>query len=165
MALNQQVQQFPVLFCYWVVKNFQVVDTGQEQEQLVITAPEVKDLNCQNCVFIRLKFSCRSAASRKVEMPLHSMEVSWSSGEISESDWQWNDVTQWESSWVSSLLDIPTYWGSDTFWQRFNTNAAVLPNSWSWTIAGRLDSMTPKSELLQSIVCSMFCISNSILKL
>ena len=78
-----------------------------------------------------------------------------------------HDVPQWNSRWASSLLDMPTYWGSDAFGQKLDTNAAVLPNCLALIIASarRLDSKASYSGSSPSIVCAAFWISNSILRL
>ena len=79
------------------------------------------------------------------------MDILWSSGKLSESDWHhwpWDDVQQWDLHWALSLHDMLNYWGFYALRQRLDSNAAVLPNSLAQSIWQRLDSKASKSGLL-----------------
>ena len=73
-----------------------------------------------------LSFPCRPSGSCKIKIPFEllfcgiSVDVSRSSGELSKSDWQWDDASQWNSHWASLSLDSPTNQGSDMFWRRLD---------------------------------------------
>ena len=80
-------------------------------------------------------------------------------------DSQMNSAAQSLSAILARYAKSPTKWGSDAFGQKMETNAAVLPNFLAQIFAWRLDPKASESGSLPYIVCEVFWISSSILKL
>ena len=90
-----------------ICKNVHAVDTYRTSWQILLL------YSCPNFVFIR--FPCGPAAATKWRCPsnFNFVDISWPSCESSKSNWQWDDVQQWDSRWASSLFGMPTNWGSN----------------------------------------------------